>query len=103
MTPERREERVRSLEGLDPDVVRAVISDDLMKDISLQDLLPRVTSPVLLLRGNPKLGSALREQDVDFAVKNFRDIQVLEMETVGHGIVPVTLLPQMMRFIDQAL
>jgi pimeloyl-ACP methyl ester carboxylesterase len=58
MSPERRQERVRSLAGLDADVVRAVISDELMKGISLPALLPQVACTVMLLRGNPKLGSA---------------------------------------------
>jgi pimeloyl-ACP methyl ester carboxylesterase len=103
MSPERRRERVRSLEGLDPDVVRAVISDELMKGISLPASLAKVSCPVLLLRGNPTLGSALREQDVDFAVANIPELRVLEMETVGHGIVPANLLPQVMAFIDAGL
>jgi pimeloyl-ACP methyl ester carboxylesterase len=99
MSPERRAERVRSLETLDPDVVRAVISNQQMEGISLSTLVSRVTCPVLLLRGNPDLGSALREQDVEFALKYFSDIRVLEMVTVGHGIIPAPLLPQMMEFI----
>jgi pimeloyl-ACP methyl ester carboxylesterase len=102
MSPERRRERVRSLEGLDPDVVRAMISDELMAGISLSTLLPQVACPVLLLRGNPNLGSALRAQDVEFAVANFSELHVLEMETVGHGIVPANLLPQVMAFIDKS-
>ena len=101
MSPDRRAERVHSLEGIDPDIVRAVISNELMEDISLPSLAPRVACPVLLLRGNPKLGSALREQDVDFAKKHFPNISILEMETIGHGIVPESLLPQVIEFIDK--
>lgn len=100
MTREKREERLRALEGLDPDVVRTLISDALMQGISLPALLPRVVCPVLLLRGNERLGSALRSKDVDFAIRNFPDIHVLEMETVGHAIIPPTLLPQLMEFIE---
>ena len=100
MSPDRRAERVRSLETLDPDVVRAVISNTQMEGISLSSIVPRVACPVLLLRGNPRLGSALREQDVDFALRHFSRICILEMETVGHGIVPAPLLPQVMGFID---
>lgn len=103
MTPERREERVRSLEGLDPDVIRAIVSNEQMKGIDFTALAARVTCPGLLLRGNPSLGSALREQDVDFAVTHFPNIHLLEMETVGHGIIPVRLLPQMIEFIDAAV
>jgi pimeloyl-ACP methyl ester carboxylesterase len=103
MTPERREERVRSLEGLDPDVIRAIISNEQLKGINFVDLATRVLCPVLLLRGNPRLGSALREQDVSFAVTHFPDIHVLEMEMIGHGIIPVALLPRMIEFIDIAV
>ena len=77
-----------------------VISNTQMEDVSLSTLVPRVACLVLLLRGNPGLGSALREQDVDFATRFFLKISVLEMETVGHGIIPTVLLPQLMEFID---
>lgn len=100
MSPERRAERVHSLGAVDPDVVRAVISNTQMEGISLSTLVPRITCPVLLLRGNPSLGSALRGQDIDFALKHFPRISSLEMETIGHGIIPAPLLPQMIRFID---
>jgi pimeloyl-ACP methyl ester carboxylesterase len=100
MSPDRRSERVHSLERLDPEVVRAVISDKLMAGISLPSLVPRVTCPVLLLRGNPSLGSALREQDVDFATSHFPKIRVLEMENIGHGIIPASQLAQVIEFID---
>lgn len=102
MSPKRREERVRSLETLDPDVVRAIISNAQMEGVSLAALARRAACPVLLLRGNPELGSALREQDVDFAVRGFRNIRVLEMKTIGHGIIPAGLLPRLMEFIDTA-
>lgn len=103
MTPERREERVRSLEGLDPDVIRAIISNEQLKGINFTELATRVLCPALLLRGNPKLGSALREQDVQFATTHFSDLRVLEMETIGHGIIPVALLPKMIEFIDTGI
>jgi pimeloyl-ACP methyl ester carboxylesterase len=102
LPPERRTERVRSLEGLDPDVIRAIISNEQMKGINLTDLAAHVICPVLLLRGNPKLGSALREQDVKFALTHLPNIRVLGMETIGHGIMPVELLPQVIEFIDAA-
>jgi pimeloyl-ACP methyl ester carboxylesterase len=101
MALERREERVRSLDGLDPDVVRAVISDALMEAVSLPALLPRVACPVLLLRGKQELGSVLRERDVNFAVTHFHDIRVLKMD-IGHGILPLRLLPRIMDFIESA-
>ena len=100
MSPGRRAERVHSLEMVDPEVVQAVISNTQMEGISLSILVPHIICPVLLLRGNPNLGSALREQDVDFALKHFSSIDVLEMGTIGHGIIPASLLPQMMEFID---
>jgi pimeloyl-ACP methyl ester carboxylesterase len=102
MSLERREERIRSLEGLDMDVVRTIISDELMKDLSLPGLARQVVCPVLLLRGNEKLDSALREQDVDFAVTHFHNIRILLMESIGHRSIPFTLLPQMVDFIEEA-
>jgi pimeloyl-ACP methyl ester carboxylesterase len=100
MTPERREERIRSLEGVDPDVVRTIIADELMKDISLSTLAQSVICPVLLLRGKQELGSALREQDFEFAIKHFQNIHVLNMDSIGHGIIPTALLSQMIDFVE---
>lgn len=101
MPPERREERVRSLETLDPDVIRAVISNDLMNQAPLVSSVSQVACPVLFLRGDPNLGSALREEDVTFAMTHFRDVRLLPMETIGHGIVPVALLPELIAFIGE--
>ena len=103
MSSERREERAESLRTLDPDVIRAVITDDLTKGISLEQLVRNVACPVLLLKGNQKLGSALREQDVEFATTRFSNIHVLEMETIGHGIIPPSQLPQMIEFINREI
>lgn len=103
MSPERRVERVASLAGLDPEVVRAMIADDLMAGVSLPDLLPRVACPVLLLAGNLQLGSLLRAQDVEFAQAHFPACRVLAMDSIGHGIVPANLLPQVMAFLEDAL
>lgn len=102
MTAERRAERVDSLAGLDLDVVRAMISDALMEGVSLPALLPRVVCPVLLLVGNPQLGSVLRAQDVKFAQAHFPVCRVLAMEAIGHGIVPADLLPQLLAFLEGA-
>jgi pimeloyl-ACP methyl ester carboxylesterase len=103
MSPERRAERVDSLAGLDPDVVRAMISDALMEGVSLPALLPRVVCPVLLLAGNPQLGSVLRAQDVEFARAHFPACRVLAMDSIGHGIVPANLLPQVLAFLEDTL
>jgi pimeloyl-ACP methyl ester carboxylesterase len=100
MSPDRREERVRSLEGTDPDVVRAILTDELMQGISFLGLLSSVTCPVLLLRGRQNLGSALREQDVQFARDHFQDLRLLDMQRVGHAIIPPEMLPQVINFID---
>jgi pimeloyl-ACP methyl ester carboxylesterase len=100
MSTDRRAERVQSLQRLDPGVLQSVISNTQMDGISLPALTSRVACQVLLLRGNPDLGSALRGQEVDFATSHFPKISVLEMESVGHGIIPTALLPQLMEFID---
>lgn len=101
MPPERRTERVQSLKTLDAGVVRAVIDNTQMEGVSLSACVSQIRCPVLLLRGNPDLGSALREQDVAFALEHFQKIGVLNMETVGHGIIPVSLLQDIMEFINR--
>lgn len=98
MSSERREERVRSLETLDPDVLRAIITDELMKGISLTALASQVNCPVLLLQGEQRLGSAMREEDLTFVLTHFQDIHVLKMEMIGHGIIPVSQLPDLVEF-----
>lgn len=100
MPPERREERVRSLQGFDPGVLQSIISDELMQAAPLVRLVPQVQCPVILLRGDPELGSVLRDQDVTYAAGSFRDFRLLEMKTIGHGIIPVPLLPLLMGLLD---
>lgn len=100
MTPRRREERVQSLFSLDADAIRSIMSDDMMRGINLSSLISEISCPVMLLRGNPSLHSALREQDVTFVTKHVRNFWILDMETIGHGIIPPEYFPQLMEFID---
>jgi pimeloyl-ACP methyl ester carboxylesterase len=102
MPPERRQERVLSLQGIDPGLIRAIRDDELMADAPLVEMVPRVRCPVLLLRGDPELDSALRPQDVEFARGAFPSIRLLEVKGSGHNISLLPLLPEIFGFIDSA-
>lgn len=101
MPAARRAERVDSLAAVDPDVVRAVLENTQMAGVSLPALASCIKCPVCLLRGSPELGSALRPQDLDFARRHFANLSEIAMQTVGHGILPAALLPELCGFIDR--
>jgi pimeloyl-ACP methyl ester carboxylesterase len=51
------------------------------------ELFPRIKCPVLLLRGNPKLGSLMSDSDVEHAKNLIHDFTYIMMGDVGHGLV----------------
>jgi pimeloyl-ACP methyl ester carboxylesterase len=49
-------------------------------------LFPKIACPVLLLRGNPELGSFMSGFDVSHAKNLIQDFTYIMVENVGHGL-----------------
>jgi pimeloyl-ACP methyl ester carboxylesterase len=48
--------------------------------------IERVTSPILLVRGDPKAGSMVRLSDVQAFQERVRDGRVIQIPGAGHGL-----------------
>jgi pimeloyl-ACP methyl ester carboxylesterase len=86
MDPERRKARAETLSHVDPNVVAAILDDRLVEGYDTDALLRQITCPVLLIAGNPALGSALRPEDATYMLERLHSCDILRMQDVGHGL-----------------
>lgn len=75
-----------TIDQLDPDVLTLILDDRAKEGYDLDALLPRITSPTLLLQGNPALGGALADVDADRAAALLPRGVHIRLPDVGHGI-----------------
>lgn len=76
-----------SLHQLDPDQLEAVLEfDDMHAALEPAVLLPRITCPVLIIRGTPELGGALSDAEVDLMRSSLTDVTIASLLTVGHAL-----------------
>jgi pimeloyl-ACP methyl ester carboxylesterase len=69
-------------------------------------VLSRATSPILLLRGNPELYSALTESKAAQAAKMLSDGKVVQWLDVGHGMhspQPERFIKEVSEFFDEVI
>jgi len=81
---------------MDPDILSNMVEckDDPSKFLEMVEgyetgrLFPRLRCPVLLLRGNPKLGGAITDEDAEKAVELIPDLTYVYLSTIGHSLFP---------------
>jgi pimeloyl-ACP methyl ester carboxylesterase len=56
-------------------------------------LFPKLKCPVLLLRGNPKLGGAITDSQVEKAKELIPDLTYVYLPDLGHALFPVGAEP----------
>jgi pimeloyl-ACP methyl ester carboxylesterase len=72
----------------DPAMVDAVLEFEHMHaGYEADRLLPRIECPVLLLLGDPDVGSAVSPEHADRALELLRDGRVIRMSGTTHGLV----------------
>ena len=76
----------KSLTQLDPETLTPVIEGSMFEGYNDEQLLPAVSCPVLLLQGNPCLGAAMTDQDVQRALSLFPQATHVRIENVGHEL-----------------
>ncbi len=84
---------------VDPSLVAAILEDRHVEDYNFDTWLRQITCPVLLLRGNPAIESALREEDVTYMVERLQRCKVVYMQEVGHGLPVGESLARMETFL----
>jgi pimeloyl-ACP methyl ester carboxylesterase len=86
---------------MDPDILTLMIEcqEDPSKFVEWAEgydtvrLFPRLTCPVLLLRGNPELGGVITDEEVEKAVELVPDLTYVYLRANGHALFPVGAEP----------
>lgn len=100
MDPQRRKARAETLSHVDPAVVTAILEDRHVEGYDSDALLRLITCPVLVIRGNPALGSALRDEDVTYMVERIHHCDIVYMQDVGHGLPMGEALSRVENFLN---
>lgn len=87
--------------NMDPDILTNMIEckDDpssfleMVEGYETEKLFPRLKCPILLLRGNPELGGAIRDEHVEKARDLIPDLTYAYFESLGHSLFPVGAEP----------
>jgi pimeloyl-ACP methyl ester carboxylesterase len=73
--------------NIDPQSVAYILNDRIFDGFDLEQVLPRVTCPALLIRGEPELGGMVRDSDVALLEAHISDITTFQIRGEGHGII----------------
>ena len=72
--------------NIDPESVAYILNDRFFEKFDLDQVLPQVACPALLVRGEPALGGMVRDNDVAFLESHIPHITTLQVSGIGHGI-----------------
>jgi pimeloyl-ACP methyl ester carboxylesterase len=72
---------------VDPWATAAIIEGRLYEGFDIEDTLDRVSCPALVLAGNVKLGSLVREEDLEFLRAHTALVRMTRIASGGQGIV----------------
>lgn len=97
---QRRKARAETLSHVDPDAVAAILQDQHMEGYDSDVLLRKITCPVLLIQGNPELGAALRNEDLEYMVARIQCCEVVHMQDVGHGLPSGAVLSSVESYLE---
>ena len=98
----------KTLSMLDPGVLDYHAegqADEFLAGFDLDEMLPKITCPVLLVQGNPILGGMMTDEAVDYALAELPDATHVLIEGAGHDLILNTwkersLLRAMFTFLD---
>jgi pimeloyl-ACP methyl ester carboxylesterase len=77
---------LKCLEMLDPEVLLAGAADGLFVDFALADVLPKISCPTLLIRGNPDLGGVIEAQELQRALALIAKVTYIDVTDMGHNL-----------------
>lgn len=78
--------RALDLSRLDIKTINSVLDKHVFNGFHLQELLPSVSCPVLLLRGNPELEGHITKAKADYLRQGLRDCAAEYLETASHVV-----------------
>lgn len=92
--------KVKTLGRVDPDVLTSMLDGRATDHYDVEALLQQINCPVLLLRGEPSLGSVIDPADAERAAALVKDCTVVAVPGVGHAIHE--LMPEVFRRVVTA-
>jgi len=78
--------RAKTLRLLDPEVLTQVIDGSATENFDVEAYLQQIACPALLLRGDPTLGGAIADEDVERFNSLLPSCLMISIQGVGHGI-----------------
>lgn len=78
--------RAKTLSLLDPEVLAQVIDGSATENYDVEAYLQQIVCPALLLRGDPALGGAIEDEDVEQFNSLLPSCLIVPIQAVGHGI-----------------
>ncbi len=90
-TPELQESDAQSeanmVHSIDPESVAYVLNERNFERFDLEQILPQVACPALLVRGEPELGGGVRDTDVALLQAHIPHVTTIQIRDIGHGII----------------
>jgi pimeloyl-ACP methyl ester carboxylesterase len=72
---------------VDPRVTARIVGDQTFEGLSLEKVLRAISCPVLLLAGHVRLGSLVRDEDIECVEANTTRSHIRRIEGGGHAII----------------
>lgn len=78
-----------NLSQCDPDMLSAIFNefDVTFEKYQIDNLLPHLHCPTLILRGNVALGSLITDEDMEYALNLLPSLQQVSIASVGHSLL----------------
>ncbi len=92
LLPEADEARIQMMAtqyyGVAPEAVGMLLHqlDQMLEEFALASVLQQVTQPTLVLRGEPRLGSVIQDEDVEFVQTHLPSAVVVTIPNAGHEL-----------------
>ena len=79
--------KAKRILSIDPESVACILNDRIFESFDLEQVLPQVTCPALLIRGKPELDGMVRNNDVELIEAHMPHTTAFQIREVGHGII----------------
>ena len=79
-------EWARSIQQMDPDVLGMSLDRTAYEHWDPEQVLPRISCPVLLLQGNPELDALLSDSDAELAMRLLPRAEHIKFHLLGHAL-----------------
>lgn len=100
MDEQKRKNRAVTLSHVDPDVVFTILEDRHLEGFNTDALLRQINCRVLLIQGNPKLGAALKDEDMAYMVERIQNCEIVHMQDIGHSLPAGESLLSVQKFVE---